>query len=107
MIAHTWRGGDMITLAQTIHPHPDVVVTALDTGETVLLQLESKTYYSLNGTGTRIWQGIKQGFTLQAIGQQLQATYAVEPERADRSVLALVAELLEDQLVRHADSLHR
>ena len=42
----------MITLTQTVHPHPAVVDTALDTGETVLLHLESQTYYSLNTTGT-------------------------------------------------------
>jgi hypothetical protein len=77
-----------------------VVDTALDTGETVLLQLEGKTYYSLNATGTRIWQGIKQGLILQAISQQLQATYAVEPTHANRSVLTVVEELLQQLLVQ-------
>jgi hypothetical protein len=81
-------------LEPKIQPHPEVVDTELDTGETVLLHLDSKTYYSLNLTGTRIWQGFKQGLTLQEISQQLQAVFAVEPARADRSVLALVDELL-------------
>ena len=90
----------MVTWDQQVRPHPEVVDTVLDTGDTVLLQLESKTYYSLNGTGTQIWQGVKDGLTLHAIGQQLQARYAVEPERADRSVLALVEDLLQHQLVQ-------
>jgi Coenzyme PQQ synthesis protein D (PqqD) len=90
----------MMRLDQRFCPHPAVVDTALDTGETVLLQLESQTYYSLNSTGTRIWRGVREGLTLQAISQQLQATYAVEPEQADRSVAALVTELLLQQFVQ-------
>jgi hypothetical protein len=90
----------MLTLDQQVSPHPAVVDTALDTGETVLLQLEVKTYYSLNATGMRIWQGIKQGLTLQAISQQLQATYAVELTHADRNVLMVVEGLLQQLLVQ-------
>jgi hypothetical protein len=90
----------MLTLDQQVSPHPAVVDTAMDTGETVLLHLEGHVYYSLNATGTRIWQGIKQGLTLQAISQQLQATYTVEPTHADRSVLTLVQELLQQLLVQ-------
>jgi hypothetical protein len=66
----------------------------------VLLHLESKTYYSLNVTGTHIWQALKQGASLSEVSRQLQARFEVEPERADRSVLALVAELLAHQLVQ-------
>ena len=90
----------MVTLAQTVRPHPEVVDTALDTGETVLLHLDSKTYYSLNGTGTQIWQDLKQGLPLQEISRRLQGRFEVEPERADRSVLALVDDLLQHQLVQ-------
>jgi hypothetical protein len=93
----------MVDLAQKIQPHPEVVDTELDSGETVLLHLDSKTYYSLNLTGTRIWQGVKQGLTLQEISQQLQAVFAVEPVRADRSVSTLVEELLQHQLAQRLD----
>jgi Coenzyme PQQ synthesis protein D (PqqD) len=90
----------MITLEQQVRPHPEVVDTTLDTGDVVLLHLDRKTYYSLNGTGAHIWQGVKDGLPLRAISQQLQARYAVESDHADRSVLALVAELLAQQLVQ-------
>jgi Coenzyme PQQ synthesis protein D (PqqD) len=90
----------MVTLDQKVQPHPDVVDTELDTGEMVLLHLESKSYYSLNATGTRIWQNLKQGLTLREISQRLQAAFEVEADRADRSVLALVHELSQQQLVR-------
>jgi len=87
-------------LEQQVHPHPKVVDTVLEDGNTVLLHLESTTCYSLNSTGTRIWQGLKQQRTLQEISQQFQAKFAVEPDRADRSVLALVTALYQHQLVQ-------
>ena len=59
----------MLTLEQRVRPHPEVVDTMLDGGEVVLLHLESKTYYSLNLTGERIWQRLKQGLTLKEISQ--------------------------------------
>ena len=93
----------MVTWDHQVRPHPEVVDTVLDTGDTVLLQLESKTYYSLNVTGTQIWQGLKQGLPLPEISRQLQARFAVEPERADRSVLALVEDLLQHQLVQYVE----
>ena len=90
----------MISLEQTVIPHPEVVDTALETGEVVLLHLDSKTYYSLNRTGAIIWQGVQQGLSLREISQRLQAVFAVEPERAEQSVLALVDELLQQHLVQ-------
>ena len=51
----------MTTLDQKLRLHPDVVDTKLDEDEIVLLHLKSKLYYSLNLTGGRIWQGLKDG----------------------------------------------
>ena len=89
----------MIALEQRVHPHPQVVDTELDEGEVVLLHLESKTYYSLNLTGRRIWQGLKQGLTLEGISRRLQEEFDVDAERADRSVLDLVNDLSKQKLV--------
>jgi hypothetical protein len=90
----------MIRLEQKVQPHSQVVDTELDTGETVLLHLDSQTYFSLNLTGTKIWLGVKRGLTLQEISHRLQDTFEVEPARADRSVVALVDELLRQQIVQ-------
>jgi Coenzyme PQQ synthesis protein D (PqqD) len=90
----------MFTLDQQVRSHPEVVDTELDEGEVVLLHLESKTYYSLNLTGTRIWQGVKQGLSLKEISQHLQEEFDVEAETADRSVLELANELFQQKLVQ-------
>ena len=89
----------MNNLDQKIQLHPEVVDTELDDGEIVLLHLESKTYYSLNPTGERIWQGLKQGLSLREISQRLQEEFDVDEENANKSVLDLVNELCEQNLV--------
>jgi hypothetical protein len=93
----------MYTLDQRVRPHPEVVDTVLEDGETVLLHLESTTYYSLNPTGTQIWQGLKQGLPLREVSQRLQALFAVEADHADRSVLTFVHELGQHQLMLSAE----
>jgi len=85
-------------LDQKVRPHAEVIDTKLDDGEVVLLHLDSKTYYSLNPTGERIWQGLKQGLSLKEISQRLQEEFDVDAERADRSVVDLVNELCEQKL---------
>ena len=86
-----------------MRPHPDVVDTELDGGETALLHLESKTYYSLNPTGSRIWQGLREGLSLGAVSRRLQEEFRIDPEGADRSVLRIAAELARARLVQPVD----
>jgi hypothetical protein len=81
-----------------VRPHTEVVDTVLDDGEIVLLHLESKTYYSLNPTGERIWRGLKEGLNLREISRRLQVEFDVVADEADRSVLDLVNELCEQKL---------
>jgi hypothetical protein len=85
-------------LDEKVRPHTEVVDTKLDDGEVVLLHLESKTYYSLNPTGERIWRGLKEGLTLNEISQLLQEEFDVNEEDADRSVQDLVKELCDQKL---------
>ncbi len=92
----------MITHDQRMRPHPDVVDTDLDGGETALLHLETKTYFSLNATGSRIWQGLKEGLTLAEVSRRLQKEFRIDAEGADASVLRVAAELAEAKLIQPA-----
>jgi len=85
-------------LDQNVRPHAQVVDTKLDDGEMVLLHLESKTYYSLNPTGERIWHGLKKGWNLKQISGRLQEEFEIDEENADISVLDFVKELCEQNL---------
>jgi hypothetical protein len=89
-------------LDDKVKPHAEVVDTKLDEGEVVLLHLESKIYYSLNPTGERIWRGLKEGLSLREISHRLQEEFDVDADRADRSVVDLVDELIEQKLVQPA-----
>ena len=97
------RNRFVATLDQKLRPHPDAVDTELDGNEVALLHRESKSYYSLNLTGMRIWQGLKQGLSLREISRRLQEEFRVEAETADRCVLELVGEMAEQKLVQPAD----
>ena len=57
-------------------------------------------YYSLNPTGTHIWQGLKHEHSLQEISDRLQAVFEVDADRANRSILAFVNELAQHRLVQ-------
>ena len=90
----------MLTLEQRVRPDPEVVDTEVGPDEVALLHLGTKQYFSLNATGLRIWRGLKEGLTLQAIVKRLQDEFAVDAERAERSVLRLVDELIQADLVK-------
>jgi hypothetical protein len=97
------RSRPAFTLDQKLRPHPDAVDTELDGDEVALLHLESKSYYSLNRTGMRIWQGLKRGLSLREISRLLQDEFRVDAAVADRSVLELVGNLAEQNLVQAAE----
>lgn len=89
----------MVTIHSMVKPHPDVVCTELKNGESVLLHLQTHTYFSLNETGTRIWSLMGKGLTMEQIGQSLEAVYDVSSERAHNCVLELVTALQREELV--------
>jgi hypothetical protein len=87
---------------KAVQADPDVVDTALDGGEMALLHMGTRTYFSLNPTGARIWQGLKQGLSLHDVSRRLQEEFDVDAERAERSVARLVDELVRHQLAHRA-----
>ncbi len=68
-------------------------------GETVILNLDSSVYYGLDSVGTRIWNLLQQPRTVGEIRDVLVADYDVEPERAERDLIALLQKLNEVGLV--------
>lgn len=83
--------------------NPDVVSTLLDNGEAVLMHMGTASYFSLNATGARIWQLLTTGLAPAAIAEQLAAEYAITPAQAHQSVLTLVGQLVDQQLLLVAD----
>lgn len=90
----------MLTLQTQLQPHSSVLATTLSTQETVLMDLQSNYYYSLNETGAHIWHGLSQGLTLGEISRQLVAHYPITLAEAEAAVLALLRELTAENLVQ-------
>lgn len=84
---------------QRLYPHPQVVDTELESAETVLLHLDNMQYYSLNGTATRIWQLLKAGSSIFEISRKLEAEFDIDAAHANRSVEALIDQLVRRDLV--------
>jgi hypothetical protein len=87
---------------ERLRPHRDVVDTEIDSNETVLLHLGSKVYFSLNSTGSRIWNGMKKGLTGAEISSRLQEEFDVDAQHADDAVAGLIEQLKKQQLVEIA-----
>lgn len=77
----------------TSYSIPDTVLAAHLEGEAVLLDMESKQYFRLNGTGALIWKALEQGATTAAIVSDLCDAFEVGPEEAAAEVERLLAEL--------------
>lgn len=57
---------------------PPQVISRLVGDETVLLDLESGTYFGLEGVGKRIWDAVGEGLTLAEIADIIAAEYEVD-----------------------------
>lgn len=94
----------MLAPETVLHPHPSLVFTQLDDTEAVLLHLDTKRYYTLNETGTRIWELLQQSRNAQEIALALQDNYALTDEEALPLLLAFVDELLQEGLVQQSSA---
>lgn len=76
----------------------EALVATLSDGA-VLLNLQTKRYYSLNETGTRIWEMVQQTADEESIVATLLNEYEVEEAMARAEVRRILDELIEAQLI--------
>lgn len=76
-------------------------------GESVLLNLDTEQYYSLDPTGTRIWQLLINTASIDATVKAMLAEYSIEEAALRRDVEELVRKLIAKglliELIRPAD----
>jgi hypothetical protein len=77
---------------------PEALVATLSDGA-VLLNLQTKRYFSLNETGTRIWELVQQTADEETIVATLLSEYEVEEPMARTEVRRILDELIEAQLI--------
>jgi hypothetical protein len=76
----------------------EALVATLSDGA-VLLNLQTKRYFSLNETGTRIWEMVQQTADEEAIVATMLREYEVDEPMARSEVRRILDELIEAQLI--------
>lgn len=90
----------MLNVHNKVEPDEQVVYTQLDSSEAVLLHLDTKLFYTLNETASRIWQLLSTGHSLEQIADVIVAEFDVEPEKARADVARVFGELEGERLIR-------
>ena len=89
-----------MTTSLTPQPHSHVVYTEFDGREAVLVDLNTKRYYTLNETAMLIWRGLESGKTTAEIAREITDRYEVTTEHAMASVERLVNSLSAHRLLQ-------
>jgi hypothetical protein len=84
----------------SVSPSDHVIFTDLDGVEGVLVDLNSKQYYQLNETASRVWRGLANGTPVADIARELTEVYDVTLEHAQSSVETTIRTLIANRLVK-------
>lgn len=72
-------------------------------GETVILDLRSEQYFSLDTVGTRVWQLLQETGNLQQVYDQLLVEYEVNPNQLRSDLEGLIDSLASEGLIALED----
>lgn len=86
-----------LNLETRLETVPSVVTRGVGT-DTMLLDLESGTYFGLDPVGSEIWHAIEANQSLGEACDRLHAQYEVTREQLEQDVLALAGQLVEKGL---------
>jgi hypothetical protein len=71
-------------------------------GEVILIHMETGFYYSLEGSGSEIWDALVAGGATDEIARRLRARYVAPPGDIEDAVSAIAEELREERLLDRA-----
>ena len=78
---------------------PSIVSETID-GEVIIINLDAGNYYSLNNAvGVRVWTGIENGQSNDAIISALTRQYSAEPDTIQAAVTRFIADLQSENLI--------
>ena len=79
------------------------VVSEVIDDEAIIMDLTVGTYFSSDGSGAVIWDGIFRGFEAEQIKERVRQAFSVEPAELDVDFESFVASLLGNRLVYVVD----
>lgn len=83
------------------------VISETIQGETIIIHLNTGTYYSLQGSGAEVWESIAGAATAAEIAADVAARYPVAADEAEATVSALIADLAAEELIVPSDATER
>ena len=84
--------------------NPEVAASIHDSG-IVILHIGNGRLYASNGTGARIWRGVEEQLSLEAIADEISDEYQIARATAREDVVRFLAELRRHRLIqREAES---
>jgi hypothetical protein len=93
----------MSTLDSCLRSNEEEVAAKVIDGEAIIINLSNGIYYSMDKVGGFIWEMIEGRHSLQTIVESISTRYDVSTEQARADVERLVAELVQENLVKAAD----
>lgn len=78
---------------------PDGVMVRELEGESVLLNLNSESYFGLDDVGTRMWAALTDSDSIEKAYDALLAEYEVEPEQLRTDLCSFIDKLSEAGLI--------
>jgi hypothetical protein len=73
-------------------------------GESVLLNVETETYFGLDDVGTRMWNALEAADSIQLAYQALLNEYDVDPETLKQDMVDIIARLRGKGLIEVVDA---
>lgn len=86
-------------MPETYKINKDKIASRIINGEVVLLNLDSGFYYSLNKTGSEIWQYLQEGKSVEEIQALLMKKYESQSGDLRKDILALIGDLLKEKII--------
>ena len=86
-------------------PNPSCLLTELGDGTGVLLDLETKFYFTLNETGVFVWKRLSQGAgSAETLARAVLAEFEVDEAQAGDDLRTLLSDLVSAGLARSRGS---
>ena len=87
-----------ISLDSYVTMSPEVMLQEIS-GEAVMLDLKSESYFGLDAVGTRIWRVVEREGHLKKVFSELLSEYDVDPARLEEDLKDLIGRLADAGLV--------
>jgi hypothetical protein len=90
-----------VSFTDRLRVAPDVLFRFVGE-EGVLVNLSTELYFGLNPVGTRMWNALSSGDSIQAAYDALLEEYEVEPAQLRADLEELIEQLLRQKLIERA-----